>query len=170
MKKYLVNPMSLVGMIFAPIGFVFLIVALIVGINMESIVNSANTNGDVRILPFIFGGLGLLFMVIGTVMVVLAIKKVKESENIIENGYYVDAIITGVHQNHAVTINGRHPLYVECQYEDSETGAIHLFTSDNLWNCPKDIVGCEIRVFVDSNDFGNYHVYTEVLEDMVIRH
>lgn len=163
MKKYMSQPFFLIGLIFTPIGFVFLLIGILMGINIDAIVNSPNSYGDVKMLPFIFGGLGAIFFIIGGAFVMSSIRKSRTIEILKEKGHYIYGVVTDIYVNSTVMVNGIHPFIVECEYEDDYTREKKRFRSEDLFFEPPNVIGQQVRIYVDPQDHGIYHVDTEAL-------
>ena len=158
------------GSIFGGIGALFTIIGIIMTVNLEALIASPNSSGDVTILPIIFTGLGLLFLIIGVPFILHDIKVSKNKKRIIAEGYFIYAKVVEIRPNYAVRINGIHPYIVECQYNDPYSGAIHVFRSGNIMHFPENLIDTEVRVYVDRNNYGIYHVDLDGATGNVIVH
>ena len=160
----------LFGSIFAGIGGIFAVIGLIMTANIEALMASPNSQGDVRILPIIFTGLGLVFVAIGVPFLVIGIKKSRNKKRVISEGNYIYAKVVEIRPNYSVRINGRHPYVAVCEYVDPYGGGVHVFTSDNMMYCPETALDTEVRVYVDRNNYGIYAVDTSSIEGNVHIH
>lgn len=120
--------------------------------------------------PIIFTGMGGLFLIIGLSFVISRLKRFNRQKKVRENGYYIMATVANFYENTSVSFNGVHPFVLECQYEDLATGILHIFTSQDLFFYPQDVLDKDVRVFVDRANFENYYVDTESLFGVVQRH
>jgi len=160
----------LFGSIFGGVGAIFVVIGLLMTNNIDRLVNSPNSQGDVTILPIVFTGVGLVCVLIGLPFILHDVKVMKNKKRIIAEGYYIYAKVVEIRPNFSVSINGRHPYIAECQYTDPATGAIHVFRSANIMYCPEQLLDTEIRVWVDRNNYSIYEVDIEGATGNVIVH
>lgn len=176
------NVFFIVGIIFTIMGAIFTVVGI--GITMGFYIHGGTmtVNGvptyyepgtmgmGAALFLAIFGGIGLIFVALGIIFLVISIRRIKTIERLKNDGVYVNARISAVERNLSVKINNRHPYYVLCEYEDIYSGSIHEFRSDNILNNPGDVVGTNITVYVDNNNWDLYYVDTESLTSRYIYH
>ena len=62
------------------------------------------------IFLLIFGGVGLLFFVLGLIFLIMEFRKKFRNDKLLKSGNYVMAEISEVELNYNVTVNMRHPL------------------------------------------------------------
>lgn len=172
MKK-IMNPIMLVGIIFAPIGGLFLILGLAISGSLffkggYVTVNGVYTyyapgefNMAVGLFLGLFGGMGLLFLILGLIFLGIGIKRNNAVKRVLETGKQITARITGVELNYSVRINRRHPYIIICEYEDAFSGKIHVFKSDSILHNPGDVVGESVTVLVDRDNWDTYYVDTD---------
>ena len=162
-RSYEPGPLFVVGLVFLLFGISALLVALPVLLHVK------NEDPDVRFLPFIFLGLGIIFLIVGiTCMTVLCRRS--RNEQLVKNGFYVTARVRDIYPNERVRINGRSPFVLECHYKDPTTGTVHVFKSENIMFYPIDAKDTDIRVYVDPQNPDRYYVDTSNLTDSVIIH
>lgn len=167
-RKAGISVFLLCGCIFAPVGTLFLVISIFMALNMDYVI--AHGEGDVWILPFIFGLLGAILAVIGFALIAVAIKKRKAKKRLVERGYYIIANIMGVVADPSVCLNGWPTFRVECCWEDRVTGTNHVFYSENLAMDPTPMIGQNtVRVYVDrESGYQSYFVDIDsVLSDVV---
>ncbi len=124
------------------IGAIFTLVGLGLGIGFFA-------SGE---MPLIVCLLPLIFVVLGVLFLYLYFKKKLQAKKLKENGRKVWAVITNVSPNYSVTINGRHPYILTCEYN----GAI--FQTDYMKAVTSDLVGKNVTVYVDEEDPAKYFV------------
>lgn len=176
------NVFFLIGLIFALVGSIFTIVGIGIAVGFylhggTMVVNGVTEYyapgtvglGSVLFLAT-FGGIGLVFVLLGIMLIMTSIKRIKTIMKLKNDGIYVTAKISSVERNLSVKINKRHPYYVTCEYEDIYSGGIHVFRSDNILDNPGDVVGTDITVYVDKNNWNLYYVDTEALTSRYIYH
>lgn len=143
--------MEIAGIILSIIGGVFFLVGVIL--------SAAISEGEaIEILRLVFMLIGAFLLAMGIIFVIVATQKNKKKQSLIENGKYIMAIIKNIRLNVSVRINGRHPKYAECYYEDPMTGNVHVFRSENMENIPEELIGSEVKVYVEGDNFKNYYV------------
>lgn len=158
-----VDVIFILGLVFAGIGAIFTVLGTVFYIKLDSLIDSPNVQGDARVLPAIFLPLGLCFLVVGILFILLHLRKNREILRLVSEGNYVMATIAEVSFNYSVTVNGRHPVRLECHYQDPTSGKMRVFMSKNIFGNLQELVGTEIPVFVDRNDYSKYYVDVESL-------
>lgn len=164
------NPFFLIGLIFACVGSIFVIVGASIfaafyfnggsmTVNGIPVYYEPGTVGEGSLLFLgIFGGMGLIFVVLGVIFLVVAVNRYKAIKALLEEGRYVTARVIDVIQNRSVRINGRFPYKIICQYDGNYGGAPHVFESDNIINHPGDIMNYFVKVYVDKSNWNLYYV------------
>lgn len=162
-KKYGWSVPGLLGMIFAPLGFFFLVMGLLfwhfrVGTDPE----------DPEIFLYVFGGIGSLFLIAGLVMLLADVRRRAQLRRAYEGGYYVMAKIAGAGEQNSVSLNGRHPFVLECHYTDPDTGTVHVYYSRYLFVNVDDLLQSdEVPVYIDRmNDRVGFVDVDAVLPDI----
>lgn len=77
-------------------------------------------------------------------------------------GYAVNAM-----RNGSVAVNGVNPFFLECHYQNPATGQTHVFRSENLPYYPAELIGKEVKIYVDRENFSHYYVD---VQDGVVYH
>ena len=163
-RSYEPSPLFVVGLVFLLFGISALLVALPVLLHVK------NADPDVRFLPFIFLGLGIIFLIVGITCMTVLCRRRSRNEQLVKNGFYVTARVRDIYPNENVRINGRSPFVLECHYKDPTTGTVHVFKSENIMFYPIDAKDTDIRVYVDPQNPDRYYVDTSNLTDSVIIH
>ena len=115
-------------------------------------------------LPMILGGMGLVFGAIGGGMLLFGWKKSRSQAYLKDHGTEVLATFSSVEQNSSLTVNGRNPFRIVCQWQHPQTGKLHVFRSDNLWFDPSNHIHQEtVPVLVDEANLKRYWVDTSFL-------
>jgi hypothetical protein len=99
----------------------------------------------VCLLPLIFVALGVFFLY-KFISGKLLVKKLRE------NGRKVYAEITEVSTNYSVSINGRHPYLLLCEYNGAR------FQADYMKPVTYDLVGKTVPVYISEDDPSKYFV------------
>lgn len=109
------------------------------------------------IFPIAFG---CLFIAIGLPMIIYKIHKKNKKTRLIESGQRIIAEIESIDMDYNITINGRHPYRVFCNYNNPYDGYIYKFKSDILSFNPNDFynIGNPVDVYVEQGNFKNYYV------------
>ena len=138
----------IIGVVFCVVGTVF----TCVGAGLAAI--------DLLFL-YIFGGIGLLFLLIGIPFLVVVLRKRKMIRMLLERGVQTQAVITAVTIDHGVRVNGRHPYRAECKVTDSVTGEVYLYSSPRVMEDIHYLVGSTVTVYYDRNNRSRYYVDIE---------
>ena len=129
------------------------------------------TNVGLYIGPAVFIGMGVIFTVAGVFAIVGMGKKSAAKKRLIASGQYIYAIVESIEYDKSYILNGKHPFVVYCTYRDDYKDIVYRFKSDNIWTNPQYVIqpGSEIRVFVDHQDYKNYHVDIEgILQGKIV--
>ena len=148
----------IIGIAFSFIGFVLMCVGAIITIA------GMNTGGNSMLFLYIFGGIGLLFFVIGLPFLFFAIRKKNDRIRLLETGVQAEGVIKDVVINRQVTVNGRHPYKAECEVTDPVTGEQFLYSSDGIMEDIRHLNGRRVTVYYDPDDRSNYYVDLDTAE------
>lgn len=170
MNKREISAADIIGVVFTVIGVLFAGIGGACQLNIEKIANSPSAQGDVRILPVVFGGIGVVFLVIGLIFVGFTVRKRKTKAALLEQGYYIVGRVADIRPDYSVQVNGRNPYFLECHYEDPVTGKMHIFRSGNLFYRPDELLGSDVRIYVDADDYAKYYVDIQALTENVVYH
>lgn len=128
------------------------------------------TNGII-IAPSIISLLGIVFFLVGLIPIVLIGKKKKLRANLIESGRKIYADISEIAVNWTYSANRRHPFNIICQWNDTSSGIVYLFKSNNIWFDPENIIEeqniKQLPVYIDENDYKKYYVEIDGILDKV---
>lgn len=157
-----ISAIFIAGIVFTCIGVVY----LVVGICSHTFAS----NEISLIFLYAFGGLGILFFVLGVIFLTLEIRKRLRCNRLLQSGNYITAEISEINLNYNVRINGRHPYIVICRYQDM-SGTIHIFKSRNLSFHPDTLfLGQTVKIYTDSEDFKHYYMDIDEVLPKVILH
>lgn len=107
----------------------------------------------------ISGVLGAAFFAIGGGMIAWGWRKGRLAEHLLAHGQPVEALVQGVELNGSLTVNGKHPFVVICQWLHPQTNEVHVFRSENLWFDPTPHLDRErVRVFIEPGNPRRYLV------------
>lgn len=160
----------LCGGIFALCGSVSLTVTVFILKNMDML--RQNGQGDVEILPFIFGLTGTVALGVSIAIFAVFYKKASVRKRLLEAGYSVTANITGFPADYSVRVN-RMPTYrMECSYQDPSTGVVHIFRSEPLvYNPAPYVTQRTVCVYVERNSgYKTYYVDADSVLPETQRH
>lgn len=121
--------------------------------------------------PFIFLIMGIIFTCAGVFPLIGLGRRSSAKKKLIASGQYIYALVESIQYNESYSVNGRHPFVVYCIYKDDYRDIVYRFKSDNIWTNPTYAIqpGSEIKVFVDSNNYKNYHVDIEgILQGKIV--
>ena len=144
-KKYGWTVKGILGMIFSPMGFLFLTLGICfwyfkVGDDPEA----------PEVFLYTFGGMGAVFLLPGLALLLADIRRRALLRRAYEGGYYVTAQIAGIHDQKNVHMYGRHPSVVECHYTDPDTGVVHVYYSRYLYINVSDLLQSDqVPVYID---------------------
>jgi len=112
----------------------------------------------------IIGVLGSVFGLVGGGMMAYGMMKGRSKAYLEKSGVEIHAVFQAVEQNTSLTVNGRNPYRIVCQWQHPQTRELHIFRSENLWFDPTDHVNQEkVPVLVDEGNFKKYWVNTSFL-------
>ncbi len=167
--KFAFSALDIIGMVFAAIGLVFLIVGTALTAYGSS--HPENVDGDPIVFLLVFGGIGALFLVLGVVFLLLMLRRRALHQQLFAEGHYVMAQVTSVLPNYNVRVNGRTPFVAECSYTDPETGVCHLFQSRNIFFDPTSfLMDAQVPVYHKPGDFRHYYVDVDAVLPQTQRH
>lgn len=164
-RKSKIGPSALliVGSVFTIVGASFLAIGLIIYYALKE------EEGAILFL-LIFGGIGLLFFVLGVIFLIVELKKKLRNDKLLGAGNYVMAEVLEVTLNYNVAVNRRHPYIVRCRYQDMY-GNVHIFKSRDLFFDPTDLLKDRmVKVYVDGENYKHYYVDIDGVLPNVIEH
>lgn len=150
----------IIGIVFCVMGLALIcagVCATTIGMNTEN-------DGNMMLFLYIFGGIGLLFFLIGLPFLIVAIRKRNNMKMLLERGAQAEGVIKDVVRNLQVTVNGRHPFRAECEVTDPVTGEKYLYSSGNVMKKIDYLVGSRVTVYYDPDDRKKYYVDIESAE------
>ncbi|UYZ85283.1 hypothetical protein MTZ49_06970 [Entomomonas sp. E2T0] len=119
-----INNVNIITRIFGVIGILVLILGIV-------------------ILEPITIGLGSIFFAIGAIAEFLRVRRAKQIAELQQYGIPLQAKYQGVEINTSLTVNGKSPYRIVCQWLDTNTNQIHLFYSENYWYDPTPYIDRE---------------------------
>lgn len=165
-KKKILNIYVILELIFGIIGGAFLIPAILTHVFMDRIIASPSSQGNVEILPVVFGIIAATFIGLSGMFWYFDYKYQKKRQRLMESGRRIWARVTDIEVNRYVEVNMRHPRNIICTYEDATSGRTYTFRSDNIFMDASYYNGKEISVLVDNSNYSCY--YVEVDEDKLL--
>jgi hypothetical protein len=115
----------------------------------------------------ILGGLGGVFFLIGSGIILAGSLASRKSEYLRKNGVPIETEYQSVEQNTAFSVNGRHPFRVLTQWQNPSTSELHIFKSNNLWFDPSSYIESKkITVFIERNNPKKYFVDLSFLPEL----
>ena len=152
----------IIGIVFTLIGVTFLPLGIIL--------HQTEVDSSERVIfLYTFGGIGILFLIIGVIFLILMLQKKKEAQQLLDNGRYILAEICEIVPNYTVRVNGKNPYIIKCKYE-AINGTVHIFKSRNLFFNPESVLkGTRVKVYTDRINYKKYYVdIDEVLPNIKI--
>lgn len=107
----------------------------------------------------IIGGIGLVFFLIGFLIVLFGFLKNKKIGRLKENGVPVTAKFQSVDMNRNYEVNGKHPYNISAQWKNPVTSELYIFKSENIWFDPTDhILQDDITVLIEKDNPKKYYM------------
>ncbi len=140
------NALGLVGLVFAPIGLIFVLISLAMS-------QAGSMFGDTleagTMLVSIFGGVGGLFLILGLAFLAHELLRRHRLRRAFDDGIRVDAKILGLVPETRVTVNHVHPWVLECAYTDT-SGVVHIYRSRYLYTDVSEFLTSDtVPVYID---------------------
>ena len=137
---------GILGFIFAPMGFLFLMIGLIVG---QSPKTHWEGNSDPVAFTAVFCGIGGLFLLLGLGFLAVDIRRRYLLRRAYEGGNCVDAQILGVVTQRNVNMPYGQPRMIEAAWTDPN-GVVHIYRSRYLYtNVEKLLTSETVPVWID---------------------
>ena len=115
--------------------------------------------GSLWLGPTILGGIGTVFAAIGFGILIASRLGKKKREWLMAYGTEIQADFQGVERNTSLKVNGRSPWRIVAQWQNPETGHLHIFNSENVWFDPtRHVTTKQLKVLLDPKDSKRYHV------------
>lgn len=112
------------------------------------------TFGDLWIFPIVFGGIGLLWLLIGAIPVVMIWKGKKRLERLKSYGTRYEISTFTLVRNDFLNFNGQNPYRMECDLAIG--GANFHFRSHNLWIRDESEVEGPVNLYIDPRNPERY--------------
>lgn len=80
----------------------------------------------------LFSVIGTIFFTIGILGIICGIRKEIKQKNLIKNGKRIDAQYVKTRIGNYV-INGNHPYFIVCEWDNPEDNKKYIFKSSNIW-------------------------------------
>ena len=107
----------------------------------------------------ILGGMGGVFFLIGTGIILAGTMKSRRDEYLRKNGTPIETEYQSVELNTALSVNGAHPFRVLTQWQNPSTSDLHIFKSNNMWFDPSSYIKSKkITVFIEKDNPKKYSV------------
>ena len=144
-KKFGWTIKGILGMVYMPMGAFFLVLGVLI-----NHFNSWSDELEQRVFLYVFGGLGLVFFLVGGGLLWADVRRRALLRRAYEGGYSVMLPITAVKVQKNVHTNGRSPSIAECRYTDPATGAEHVYRSRYLYGQEAEqLQGQQVPVYID---------------------
>lgn len=134
-------------------GVLFLAAGIAVG---------ATTAGEIPLFgwlfPLVFGGPGLILMLVGIFMLCRNAGKSGLKKRLMEEGSLEWLPVTDVEMQYNIKVNGKSPYVVYCNYQGSD-GRIYRMKSSYLnFNPSQMLPGGKVKVYLDRENPGSYYI------------
>ena len=122
-------------------------------------VSIGNSLTDKRFPAYIFGGIGMIFDLVGGGFLFFLVRRRRGKARLDENGTLVQATIEEVFQDMHVRMNGKNPWKVRCRWRDPLTGDLRLFISEGMEAPPARYApGSTVAVLMNPSNPKQYRV------------
>jgi len=143
---------GIIGFIFAPMGFLFTMIGLVVGQSGRFGRIRWKGNSDPAIFTAVFCGIGGLFLLLGLVFLAVDIRRRYLLRRAYEGGNCVDAQILGVVTQRNVNMAYGQPRMVEAAWTDPN-GVVHIYHSRYLkTDVTKLLKSATVPVYIDRHN------------------
>ena len=115
---------------------------------------------------FSLWGSTLIMSAIGSVLLIPSVgfivfrrREARHNHYLRQHGLVVEADFQSVERNHRLTVNGRNPFVVVCNWRNPATSELHRLESENIWYDPSAYISAtQVRVFIDQRNPRKYHM------------
>lgn len=125
--------------------------------------------GERWLAVLITGCVGLVFLLVGLLLVLPGIVSRRRGAELQRSGRPVMATVAEVIRDPSMQVNGRSPWRICAQWLDPADRILHVFQSDTLWFDPSPFLQPEMRVLIDPHRPARYWVDTRGLPQMASR-
>jgi hypothetical protein len=126
-----------------------------------------NGFGSLWLGPLILGGLGTLFAGISAGVLIAIRRRETRKKWLMAYGTEIQAEFQSVERNTSLKVNGRSPWRIIAQWQNPETGQLHVFNSENLWFDPtKHVTVKQVKVLLDPKNARRYHLDVSFLPEL----
>ncbi|MBC8024847.1 MAG: DUF3592 domain-containing protein [Steroidobacteraceae bacterium] len=123
--------------------------------------------GSLWLGAVILGGIGTVFTGIGFGILVASRLNKKKRDWLMAYGTEIQAEFQSVERNTSLKVNGRSPWRIIAQWQNPETGQLHVFHSENVWFDPtKHVTSKQLKVLLDPKNSKRYHVDVSFLPQL----
>ena len=137
---------GIIGFIFAPMGLLFAVLGTVL---WQSRSVAWKSPEDPVIFLSVFGGLGMIFLILGLVFLAMDIRRRTLQRRAYDCGNCVEAEILGVVEQRNVNMVYGHPRMVECAWTDAD-GVVHVYRSRYLYTDVTKLLKAEkVPVYID---------------------
>lgn len=123
-----------------------------------------------NLIFLVFPLLGLIFFIIGLVGIIFKHKKKKMFKELKKNGRLIYANYVQITLNETLTVNGKHPYNIICEWKSPENNKVYIFKSENIWINPDIIMNnniTKIPVYINET-VDKYYVDVESITANII--
>lgn len=114
------------------------------------------------LLPTVFGGFGIIFMVVGATLFVIPLLSNKNEKWLQENGQKIQTKFSNVEWNTSLTVNGQSPYIIVSQWREPASYEVYTFRSQNIWFNPEEFIKSSgtklIDVYVDPKNMKKHYM------------
>lgn len=148
LPKGSISALWIIGLVYSVLGALFVVLGIVLALTLE----------EGLLFCVIFGGIGLIFLILGIIFLGVEYRKRKNVEQLIASGRYVWGTIADWRVNRSIEVCGRHPIVLLVRYVDGR-GQEHFFRSPSLRIVGgPQLRGKQVRVYYGDPDFRHYYI------------
>jgi len=114
------------------------------------------------IFTYIFGGMGILYVILGGSFLIVVLVKTRKQKKLKETGEFVQADFVRVELNTTLTVNGKNPYRIVCEWFDPYNNIKKELKSENIFTDPQPIITSlgitKFNVYIDPKNTKNYYM------------
>lgn len=119
------------------------------------------------LLTLILGTIGLVFFLIGSIPLILSSRAKSNAAYLKQHGIKLKALYSSVEHNTSLTVNGRSPFRIVCQWQNPSDNKLFIFRSENVWFNPEPYIDRQhIDVYVKPANYKKYVVDVSFLPEL----
>lgn len=136
------------GLPYSIMGGLFVVIGIVVGLVIL----------QEWIFGLCFGGIGLVFLILGIVFLKREHRKRQIARKLFEDGRYIWGEVVEVAPNYNIRVNNRHPYVAKVRYVDT-AGMVHIFKSPDIFQyLDETVLHKQVKIYVEDDRYDRYYV------------